>query len=982
MANSKANIYPIQLQGAELNLNKYDAEIKQYSGFNKNNSPFVGGCLSNVFTKEVRKVGATDSNSYIDSDSNFYEVRVEGLKKNNINVIDFNNQVLSDNKHFVEKIHLIKNNNIVRYLTPNIYLRCVNNFWYLNNTSLDSYSGVLDTKTVAYHYCGITKYSDTEYLIVFCLKTRTPDYKIFYITVNTDGSNIHMNYRTVYCREEFDSKRFITPIVSENKIFFILYGVHDNDDIKYLAVSAELNNSYDISSFSSQSFSNIDYSNATEMQHLGSDPFDDWVLTNDGYLSLINPSYSYYSQTYSDDPRVQIAVRFKFSLTYTYSSTRDRLIFDSISNEAYINALRNSHYHVMTDEELCAEEVNNFLFNPGFLIGFVNFRMRFWKSYLTPRERVGNWIIGYNAKVNYYTSELVTDNEDNLIKRARNTCATAMPISKDNNFYLLVNNNQITGIATAGGILLTSWNNVTQESIVSLFEEEALCFEEAGEFYEIKLSLNKTLQKYNNQLVTNYTRLKDEIFDNNYKNCYFEDIGDNGVFAPSYNSAAYVLNSKVTMNLISIDRTSGEDIQDNKVWFAAAINEYNRTKNPSIILAPVHLNKLPSYTFSESTFANFANMFHDVNIYKGDDIDSLVYQYSIQNSSVFVKEELKGLPYPYNADGNVELTPDLFSVIKSFYGDKLYIKSGRTYYPLEIENNNPVMSFFLASGVDNFELGFIIQGQFYGLINNGIYSISYQNGVVGDISFVVDCTSLQFVGSTPYEALFFSKVNRCLYSFVGSNVLNQKQFVDKISEVRNYLYNPATQTVFLITDIGIIFYSLFGQFLLEYTDASKVYQLDNGLCISNNAGLYRYIKYYLDESDTDYSKHNIILETCFYGVNNETMTINDCLYFRLFSEEHEEGELKVSATTISLSGRKTENTTFKIKESDWDKVTHTIYLRYQPKEQRGLGVSFSIDSPFKIASLSVGSQPDSILIDKVSKGAINAPQQTSNNVEW
>ena len=29
MANSRSNIYPVQLQGAELNLNKYDAEIKQ-----------------------------------------------------------------------------------------------------------------------------------------------------------------------------------------------------------------------------------------------------------------------------------------------------------------------------------------------------------------------------------------------------------------------------------------------------------------------------------------------------------------------------------------------------------------------------------------------------------------------------------------------------------------------------------------------------------------------------------------------------------------------------------------------------------------------------------------------------------------------------------------------------------------------------------------------------------------------------------------
>ena len=103
---------------------------------------------------------------------------------------------------------------------------------------------------------------------------------------------------------------------------------------------------------------------------------------------------------------------------------------------------------------------------------------------------------------------------------------------------------------------------------------------------------------------------------------------------------------------------------------------------------------------------------------------------------------------------------------------------------------------------------------------------------------------------------------------------------------------------------------------------------------------------------------------------------------RIFSEEHEEGDLEVSATTLSLEGRMTEKTTFRIKERDWDKVTHTIYLRYQPKEQRGLGISFSINSPFKIASLSVGSQADAILVDKVSKGAINAPQRTSNNTEW
>jgi hypothetical protein len=240
---------------------------------------------------------------------------------------------------------------------------------------------------------------------------------------------------------------------------------------------------------------------------------------------------------------------------------------------------------------------------------------------------------------------------------------------------------------------------------------------------------------------------------------------------------------------------------------------------------------------------------------------------------------------------------------------------------------------------------------------------------------------MQYVGNTPYMAIFFSKTNRCLYAFTGANILNKLQFVDKISEIKEYGYNPTTQTNILITDIGVIMLSSFGTFLLEYTDIVGFYLQDNGICLYNNSGDYHFIKYYKTEND-GYTKQNIRLETCFYGMNNQTVTINDCLYVRLFSEEHESGDVEMTASTLSNFGRKTEKTTFKIKSTDWDKMTHSIYLRYQPKEQRGLGVSFSINSPFKIAALSVGSQPDAILIDKVSKTAINAPQRTTNNSEW
>ena len=94
MANSRANIYPVQLQGAELNLNKYDAEIKQYSGFNKNNSPFVGGCLSNIFTKDKTIEGANGENVYIDDNGDEYKVTTAGLFKNGGKIISFNNNTI------------------------------------------------------------------------------------------------------------------------------------------------------------------------------------------------------------------------------------------------------------------------------------------------------------------------------------------------------------------------------------------------------------------------------------------------------------------------------------------------------------------------------------------------------------------------------------------------------------------------------------------------------------------------------------------------------------------------------------------------------------------------------------------------------------------------------------------------------------------------------------------------------------------------
>ena len=148
-----------------------------------------------------------------------------------------------------------------------------------------------------------------------------------------------------------------------------------------------------------------------------------------------------------------------------------------------------------------------------------------------------------------------------------------------------------------------------------------------------------------------------------------------------------------------------------------------------------------------------------------------------------------------------------------------------------------IFNYYLGTLIENFKNCFIIQGQYYVVsADNYIFSVSFANGIINNSICIVNINGLQFCGNTPYEALFYSKTNRCLYSFTGANILQTKQFVDKISVVKSYKYNPATQSIFLLTDIGVIVSSLFGIYQIDMPEAENMFLLDNGVVLCDNEG--------------------------------------------------------------------------------------------------------------------------------------------------
>ena len=964
MANAKANIYPVQLQGAELNLNKFDAEIKQYSGFNKNNSPFIGGCLSNVFLKNEANATQSSDSVYVDDEGNEFTFRYNAgaleLQKNGDRIIryfsgtqkawNYSKLDLSKNAIFYDLRLDVNQNKTAELwiekaedgLTNQEFTFIYHYKDFVSGRELNNYFTIYKTNDFDFKNCVLDKiFFDWDAVETYGISSLafSYGYKAYIRDIVNNVNYVIMAVQPVITRydtnirgqvltfNDNDYKHFSDFRFYENAGKYVLFHNMNRDTCLYFYSSGTFTDKVEIPL-------NIDFSSSVEdvtlWDNLG---FSNVFINKTGFYVLSTPSQT---MNYSNKRMLIYATGYVESVDITALTYRIR-----INSTATYLATEKTTLNI---NKLDMGKVKN----------------AYW---------LRNWGCCYALKTDdnkhfwgvcdYLTNSVTLEEDSN---------GNMQPMFKMGAIcsdVVLINNGFISGLSLPGGkILVADWNNVKDNIVVyynSSINKGCIIYQDTNnDFYIVSNYADKPqLREINGMLVTNVNK------DNN---CYRLSDGKILTFAPAWNNRAPKDNLKSFESAVT----------DNNYYLASAINEYNLKDNASIILNPVPViaNNVPSV---ENFNSNNAEKYC-INFYIGS-IDSSEFLYAassdFDNTKYFYNSDLEGLPFPLDTNGNVQYSPSLFCETFSSFGNDVFIKQGNAAYQLMKVDSEAVMSFYLGTLVEGLEDVFVIQGQYYGIINNQIFAITFANGVVQSMTSIVSTVGLQFCGNSPYMAIFFSKTNRCLYSFTGANVLNKLQFVDKISEIKGYKYNPATQSIFLLTDIGLVISSLFGMYSLE-SQWNKLFVYDKGIALVNDTNI-TWLEYYAREG---FEKQLIELETCFYGMNNQTVTINDCLYVRLFSEEHEEGSIKVTATTISNSGRKTEQTEFKIKKSDWDKLTDSIYLRYQPKEQRGLGISFSISSPFKIASLSIGSQADAILIDKVSKGAINAPQVTSSNIKW
>ena len=382
--------------------------------------------------------------------------------------------------------------------------------------------------------------------------------------------------------------------------------------------------------------------------------------------------------------------------------------------------------------------------------------------------------------------------------------------------------------------------------------------------------------------------------------------------------------------------------------------------NPLVINRGCHKNYDIENSYGSVSLQDY------VSVYLSDDNRALVPNYysSFIGEQKYVDESLKNIPYPVTTNGNVLYSENLFSEIINSYSNRDMIINDTVAYPLLYINNQPSFSFYFLNGIENVNSAFILHGINYVNTDDFIFSVTYNGDTIGNTEAIVSIKGFRFLGNTTKVAFFYSELKKSVYAFYGDRTLEKIYDCTEIKNIRHTFFNPINYNIYITTDDYIYVIDDNTVYRIEISRTNSMNFSDKFIYVYTEDNLYilsyeKPSESYLFNILNTFKKIPIKLETQLYGVGNNIKSVVDCIYLRLFNNDIvEQGTLKLSVKTLTDKGESTEEKTFTINASDWDKESNTFYIRYQPKNQECLGMSVNLISDFAIADFDIGHSTD------------------------
>ena len=300
-------------------------------------------------------------------------------------------------------------------------------------------------------------------------------------------------------------------------------------------------------------------------------------------------------------------------------------------------------------------------------------------------------------------------------------------------------------------------------------------------------------------------------------------------------------------------------------------------------------------------------------------------------------------PTYYNLSPNV----DIMTYIDGFNTISL-LKVGNNTLQLLVKESELLLVYTILSNVNNVSEYFVLQGQQYGIINNYINKVDMVDGRVVSQIPITSVEGLKFLGNTDKQAFFFSQMNKTIQYFAADNTLEFLMDATEIDNNTTTVFAKQTNDIFLLLNDKVVVFTNGGSMYEMLTRAEYITFGDNSWSDGNKTWSYY-------KTDTEQERVPIELETLWFGDTTTRRLMNvDCIYIELYDDNYMPGKFEISFDGLVNNTASTKKQVFNVKSSDYDRVTKTDYLRYQPAFQNCAAFKLNIKSDLAIKRIAIG----------------------------
>ena len=990
MANSKSVIRDIDLQNVTINLNKNKSIISDFNGFNKNTGVWYNGVLSNLYCNSDKTAG-----DIITVDNDVYKIIDNSLYKNGVLVKDYSNI----NRVKTEIIGNV-DDNVLAY-TPAVHIYYEGDSVYVKSGDAIIPAGSYNPNTIPYiiidkaadTWCviygnyiackGMTEAKQLSISPTAALYSATKS-KWYYVKINKKDS-FHVFGDKVSLVSVTDDEAVALDLAAgilDGAVnisgWFIKYKAFQVDSrtvfLNISGLTAADNPSVtlnkDVKTFKYLKGYFIEDINARPHYSNEGDAIDMSVVPNDVklYVQPYNAwdriastetkflSYnSYIIVPYStvaldkDDQRELEGSGYPVSKS-SVTGTGEYFLESTSNNDEFITLTGSTAGPAKNPASLKADSFNvkNIgeanvpkllgLFNdncaPEWLSTKVfNFKLIYNKDALVGISKDGSIIVPWN------------DVDENTLTITENDIYY---YSLNSNTWVHVNvstENKLEAIKVGKNLLL---NSVVDNCYRS---DKTFTYSVDNTLADFTISKPRLgfLNVYYMYILT-YIKLDDSNTDSKIKNVERGNRWLQYILEVTKNTAKYY---------ISI---TGKN--DGPIWSATQLGNYPngatnfRKEGWQYTLSPSYDTKTIdySYYFNNMELKNKA----DIDAYTSDTGSVLNYFKSWYAGSPKYNNKLADVeksmtePTYYNLAPNV----DIMTYIDGFNTISL-LKVGNNTLQLLVKESELLLVYNILSNVNNVADYFVLQGQQYGIINNYINKIDMVNGQVVSQIPITSVEGLKFLGNTAKQAFFFSQMNKTIRYFTADNTIEFLMDATEIDSNTTSVFSKQTNDIFLLLNDRVVVFTNGGSMYEMLTRAEYITFGDNSWSDGNKTWSYY-------KTDTEQERVPIELETLWFGDTATRRLMNvDCIYIELYDDNYMPGKFEISFDGLVNNTASTKKQVFNVKSSDYDRVTKTVYLRYQPAFQNCAAFRINIKSDLAIKRLAVGYSTEGIpLISK------------------